>query len=308
LERIEDGAFQNCTSLTQINIPERVVHIGIGVFSENKFLTEINVHKYNRQYSSEEGALFNANKTEIIAFPSANGTVTIPASVTSIGNSAFYNCTALDNVVFEEESHIIIIGDNAFYNCMNLKSITIPKSLFRISEEAFYNCVNLSNVIFDDESQLRIISDGAFFNCNSLNNIILPQFTSNIGNYAFLNCESLESIIIPQRVTVINSNAFGGCKNLSSVLFDENSRLETIGESAFAYTGITEITIPQRVTTINEAAFYYCENLTSLTFENGSQIQNIAAAVFYGCPEDIKIYAPRRFTVPARAFENWLDR
>ena len=134
---IDNLAFWGCTSLTSITIPSSVTSIGNLAFWDCTSLTNITVDANNPNYSSENGILYNKVKTTLIAYPSASGSVSIPSSVTSIGDDAFFDCTSLTSITIP--SSVTSIGDNAFYGCSSLTSITIPSSVISIGHETFYN-------------------------------------------------------------------------------------------------------------------------------------------------------------------------
>ena len=157
--------------------------------------------------------------------------ITIPASVTSIGSYAFYNCNLTGITI---PAGVTSIGDRAFAYCKSLTGITIPAGVTSISDGAFSNCTNLTSVTFAEDSQLKTIGAYAFYYCTSLTSILtIPAGVTSIGDHAFDHCSSLiGSLTIPAGVT-------------------------TIGIYAFAYcTGFTDITIPAGVTTIGSSAFY----------------------------------------------------
>ena len=107
------GAFFRCSSLTSVTIPDSVTNIDIGAFVGCSSLTSIEVGKNNAEYSSEDGVLFSKNKTELIRFPAGkNGYYTIPDNVTSIADTAFYDCSSLTRVTIPDS--VTTIGDWAF--------------------------------------------------------------------------------------------------------------------------------------------------------------------------------------------------
>ena len=124
---IGEYAFQRCISLTSITIPESVTSIGDQSFVNCDSLTTIEVDSANTTYSSEDGVLFNKDKTILIRYPKGNTrtSYTIPSSVTSIGDSAFRGCSSLTSVDFEENSQLTSIDDEAFSYCSRLTTITI---------------------------------------------------------------------------------------------------------------------------------------------------------------------------------------
>ena len=138
-------AFVGCTSLTNINIPESVTNIGkgaFGSFGNNAGLTTITVDKNNKNYTSVDDVLYDKNKSELVIYPKCkSGEYTIPNSVTSIGESAFEDCTKLTNINIPDS--VRSIGDFAFCGCTNLASISIPDSVTDIGEYAFLRCENL---------------------------------------------------------------------------------------------------------------------------------------------------------------------
>jgi len=122
------NAFRNLKNLTSITIPASVTSIGGGTFKGSTNLTRITVDAGNPYYSSEGGILYNKEKNEIIAYPSASGSITIPAGVWSIGNAAFEGCTGLTGVIIHES--VYSISNYAFGECTNIKTITTPVSAY----------------------------------------------------------------------------------------------------------------------------------------------------------------------------------
>ena len=131
--------------------------------------------------------------------------VTIPNSVTSIGVSAFGKCTSLTSV--KMGNSVTSIGDYTFYNCTNLTSITIPDSVTNIGDYAFYECISLTSVKIGNS--VTSIGFVAFKDCASLTSVIIGNSVTSIGDWAFENCTSLKSVTIPSSVTKIDFEAFG---------------------------------------------------------------------------------------------------
>ena len=163
--------------------------------------------------------------------------IVIEQGVTSIGISAFKNCTNLTNVTISDS--VTSIKNEAFSNCTSLTNIEIPKSVTSIGWNGFSNCKSLNNINLPNS--ITSIGWYAFSNCTNINNIKIPNSVTNIGCYLFYNCTSLTSISIPNSITSIGACAFSGC------------------------TSLTRITIPDSVTIIEEYVFTDCTSLTSIT-------------------------------------------
>ena len=143
---IGENAFAWCVGLKSVTIPNSVTHIGVAAFAACKNLEAINVQFENSYYSSIEGILYDKNVTELISFPGAKTSVTIPNSVTSIGENAFHYCGALTSVTIP--ASVISIGKEAFLDCSGLTSVTIPNSVTYIGGAAF-KCCDALKVIYN---------------------------------------------------------------------------------------------------------------------------------------------------------------
>ena len=160
---IEYNAFYDCTGLTSITIPDSVTNIKDNTFSDCTGLTSITVDKNNENYSSRDGVLFNKDQTTLIQYPAGNqrDTYIIPDSVTSIGGSAFSDCTGLTSITIP--GSVTSIEEHAFYGCTGLTSITIPDSVTNIGSAAFYGCKGLTDVYYSGtEAEWKKIAIGAF--------------------------------------------------------------------------------------------------------------------------------------------------
>ena len=213
--RIDGQAFVDCISLINITIPKGVTSIGRYVFVGCSSLTSIDVSENNNIYSSEEGVLFNKEKTELICCPEGKkGLYVIPDSVTEIGLSAFYGCR-LTSVTIPEG--VTSIGNSAFKYCSSLTNITIPEGVTRIEYEVFFGCSSLKNITIPEG--VTYIAMYAFYDCSSLTSITIPEGVTSIGDYAFYGCSSLTNITIPEGVTSIGNYAFYGCSSLKDVYY-----------------------------------------------------------------------------------------
>lgn len=133
--------------------------------------------------------------------------VTIPNSVTSIGNGAFACCSGLTSVTIPNS--VTSIGGFAFACCSGLTSMTIPNSVTNIGGSAFFCCTGLTSVTIPNS--VTSIESSAFWGCSGLTSVKIPDSVTSIGQGAFENCSSLRSVTIPDSVTTLGSSAFDGC-------------------------------------------------------------------------------------------------
>ena len=144
---IEFDAFAGCTSLTSITIPNRVTEIGSGAFGGCDSLTAITVASGNSVYSSQDGVLYNKDKTTLIQYPGGKtGAFTIPNSVTRIEQFAFSGCSSLTGITIPDS--VTTIEWQAFFSCDSITSVTIPSSVTWIQGHAFSYCTSLNSVTF----------------------------------------------------------------------------------------------------------------------------------------------------------------
>lgn len=139
--------------------------------------------------------------------------VTLPKTITKIGNEAFSSCEALEEINFPDG--LMEIGEAAFANCRKLTEISLPDSVKTITK-AFAGCLALRSVRLSEG--LSEIGDYAFSNCRQLAEIKLPAGIQSIGVWAFARCAELEEIVIPDGVTEIKKQAFMECGKLKTVV------------------------------------------------------------------------------------------
>ena len=212
-------------------------------------------------------------------------------------------------VIVPDDLGITSIGDSAFYDCYRLEEITIPKGVISIGKSAFSDCEKLSSVFLPDT--LTMIADRAFNNCARLTQVKIPGKVVSIGDYAFNNCNILSFISIPKSVTSIGYQAFGGCPNLISITIPDS--VTEIGGSLLIGSGITtpviakngqilcfvptsleSYKIPGSVKKINGGAFSGCSNMASLAIPDSvTEIGNMA---FYGCSRLTGVQIPDSVT------------
>jgi hypothetical protein len=187
------GAFSACTKLTNITIPNGVTNIEEAAFSNCTSLVTINVEVSNSAYTSENGVLYNKNKTVLHTYPAGktDKSFTIPNTVTGIGFEAFLGCASLASVTIPNS--VTTIGPAAFSSCTSLTSITIPNSVTTIENyNAFWGCTSLTSLVIGNK--VTSIGGGSFHGCTSLASVTIPNSVTSIGDQAFLDCASLTSV------------------------------------------------------------------------------------------------------------------
>ena len=168
------------------------------------------------------------------------------------------------------EDGVTSIRNSAFYDCNSLTSITIPNSVTSIGAYAFSNCYYLTNITIPNS--VTSIENYAFRACSSLTSITIPDSVTSIGALAFYDCDSLTSITISNSVTSIGERAFAYCSSLTSITIPDS--VTSIGAYAFSDCwDLTSITIPDSVTTIGESAFNACSSLTTISLSCKSSLK-----------------------------------
>lgn len=210
--------------------------------------------------------------------------VTLPNNLTSIGNSAFYNCTGLIGGLTIPDS-VITIEDYAFYNCNGFMGLlTIGASVQTIGNYAFYNCRNFTGSIVIPNSVVTI-GNYAFYGSTAYwGTLTLGENVRTIGNYAFYGCNGLVGdIVIPNSVTTIGEYAFYDCHSFGGTLTLGNS-VTSIGNNAFreCYNLTGNLVIPNSVTAIGSDAFRNCYGFAG-TLSLGNSLVTIGNHAFYNC-------------------------
>ena len=267
---IGDKAFYRCKSLTTLVLPDNVVSLGESVFYNCSSLTsltlskkltafdgamvdycsalaEINVSTDGTgvNFSSQDGVLYNADKTVLVMYPGARTETefTLPATVKSIASMAFGNNSNLELVVLP--AGLEKIEDNAFYYATALKTVSIPNTVTYIGARAFRNCSKLATITFVDGGNEALV----------------------IGDYAFYYTSALGSIALPERLAALGNNAFDN-SGISAIEFGGN-KLMTLGNNVFSNTNLVEVTLPDGIVTIGDQLFYGSSDLKKVTFGDG---------------------------------------
>ena len=234
--------------------------------------TENNVSATESESEADEKGFVIENGV-LIKYVGTDTKITIPNDVTSIGNSAFENCSNITSVSIPNT--VTSIGKWAFRNCSNVTNINIPDSVTTIGMDAFTSCSSLANISIPNS--VISMGDYTFSGCSALASVSLPDSIPAINDGMFSGCSALADIRIPESVTAIGAWAFSGCRSLTSIRIPDN--VEMIGSEAFCNcSALTSIIIPNSVTIIGGGefnAFLGCDSVT-IYGEEGSYAQKFA--------------------------------
>ena len=309
-------AFQGCTKLESIIIPDGVVELESNVFSFcpiktvsiGKGLTDLDptafdfctslesfeVSEENPVFSSEDGVLFNKDKTKLIQYPIGNKRTeyAVPEGVKIIESESFMDASALMNITLPES--VTYIGGNPFGGTGFFENeANWTDGLFYIND------IYLISASADDKFSgtyevkdgTKVIAGAAFIPCEDLTSIIIPASVISVGEAA-LRCEELSEIIVDEKseyLTSIDGVLF--TKDMSEIVcypmrkgetsYEIPSGVKKIAKHAFVVTSLTEIVIPEGVTEIDEYAFATSQTLSKVTFPDS--LISIGYCAFYHC-------------------------
>ena len=289
VKKLEKGAFDKQTKLRNVRLGSSVDTIEEGAFGGNQNLTAFDVDLLNPNYTSDDGVIYNADKTELVLFPGGKGGeyTTLPTT-TKIRRRAFYYnnvlakvnfnkdlevidgdafqaTTELKNITFEAPARVKSIGTFAFQGS-GLTELNIPASLQTVDWSAF-GFSKLKKITVADGSQLQSINKEAFNGCKDLEEFTFEGSSTlnKIQKDAFSGDDKLKSFLIPEKVTVLERGAFNGASGLETITFKQPATMTIIGEGAFqGAQALKKIELPSTVTTISKDAFNTCSSLTEI--------------------------------------------
>ena len=316
---VEGGAFRDCSRLRRVVNLEYAKYIGKRAFAGCRSLVDYRLpadfnacsklhilyagqFKLGIQADSISLRQYTGTDTEIVlpewltelgphafAYCRSLKRITIPDSVTAIGEAAFEDCTALTEVALPKG--LTNLGMRAFKGCRSLSSITIPDSVTAIGEAAFEDCTALTEVALP--KGLTNLGMRAFKGCRSLSSITIPDSVAAIGKAAFEGCTALTEVVLPQGLTTLGEGAFGCCSALNSI--DLPDQLEKIPNYTFSCCyGLQSVRFPAALTEIGEAAFKRCKALRSVVLPDG--LKTLESFAFQYCSQLEEVALPGTLT------------
>ena len=245
--------------------------------------------------------------------------ITLPQSITQIGEHAFSRCSGLTSIIIPES--VTYIGENAFSNCTGLTSISIPNSVTFIGPKAFMGCIGLTSITVEKENSRYhsvnncIVETQTNTLISGCGNSVIPEYITRIDECAFARFTNLASISIPKNVTSIGYDAFDSCdaviRNMNGVHYVDNwvvgcdddlrsgsynisidlSGAIGIADEVFSDChNLVDVVIPSSVEHMGESVFGGCSNLANVTLSEG--IKNISNGTFKNCSSLISITIP----------------
>ena len=209
---INDYAFKNCTSLTELKLPKELEHVGGAAFLGCINLNRISVDN-NQHFKVIDGNLYSKNEKILkIYLPSkTDNFFEVPFGIEEIDDYAFVENKYLTKVILCDG--LKNINNNAFNNCESLEAVEFPQGLDFIGSFSFYNCKKLKTVYLPETVKKLGIS--SFENCTSLEEVKLPSQMLYIDNGAFSDCINLKTIYISSDVERMGYDVFKNCSNLT---------------------------------------------------------------------------------------------
>ncbi len=229
-ETIGRNLFYGVNTLKEIYIPSKLSSIGSEFSYCTQGLENIYVSEDNPNFSTDDGILFNKDKTLLIAYPAAKTgeSYVIPDGVQEVANYAFAYQQYIQNITIPAQ--VASLGDGAFLSMFSLKEITIPETVSEIGyflledctalEKLYFNasiqetkyrmcmgCTSLKEAYFNNP-QIVTLHQRTFMNCTALEKVVLPENLNKIWGYAFKSCSALTHLDYPSTVSYIEAGAF----------------------------------------------------------------------------------------------------
>ncbi len=294
---IEANTFLNCDKLESITITEGVTEIKPGAFIGCTSLSSLDVASIEQWLSFEfascyDSPLFYAGKLSLGG--KEIDEITIPKSITKIPDNAFYRCSNIKSVRFNDT--LTEIGSYAFAGCVNLNSITFPASLTKIGTASFTNCTSIESLTIGEN--VTEIGEYAFNLNSSLKTLTFSANVTTLPEAIFREC-GLSSVTITSAIDTVSESSFSGSNRIKTVkaplnvieILNKESLVnvtildgEAIQNELFVDAkNLTEIALPSSIKTIGNNSFYGCYELRSVSIPEDSELESIKDFAFADC-------------------------
>ena len=336
LLNVSPKSFRNCANLKSVYISKSVRYISDEwVFYGCSNLVSIEVDSENECYSSQDGVLYNKEKTTLIAAPGKIEECNVPSTVKTIGNYAFSQCKNLKKVNIPEG--VTDIKNRAFEDCSSLSNVILPNTLKNIDLYAFSSTAISGELVIPDS--VESIGNSSFSHCKNISKVIIGNSlktiseTSSINYNAFVYCSNLKEfevksgnsyfssqdgilyskdksklilapygyevndLYIPNSVKEIGEYSFMSCSKIKGSLYLPEE-LKSIGRSSFSGCGISgEANIPSSVTSIDQTSFSGVENVIKINVDSNNLNYSSQDGILYNKDKTELIKAPRGLTI-----------
>jgi hypothetical protein len=269
-----------------------------GVFEDNIGLYDFSLTEAKEVHIEQTVDIddFEIVEDELVQYTGQAQIVKVPEGITTIGASAFWNCTSVEEIILPHT--LERLGGDSFYYCTNLNKVNIPEKVRIMGNDPFAGCPNLD---IENHSKYFVIENGILYNRKKDNLVhypinkednefVVPNSVICLGKHCFFNCNNLEKIVIPPSVIRFENNPFSGCEKLNL----ENHSSHYVIENGVIYnefkttiigclnsTEIEEFVVPEEVTLISRNSFWNCKNIKKIILTKN--INRIGYNPFAGC-------------------------
>ncbi len=322
VESLGNRAFYYCSNLESITLSEKLQNFDGGMIERCTSLKEILVEDGNAFFFSDNGVLYNAEKTTLVVYPvnREDTAYTVLSTVTVIEEKAFENNTKLVEVILP--NGLVEIKYSAFSYATALTTVVIPNTVELIDENAFGGCSSLTNLSFEKGGDTPLVIGKYGFQNSGVRSVELPARVAVLDHYVFYYSElesikfapnsqltnlgdqvfqstNLVSVVLPDGIISIGDSTFIGCAKLESVVFGEG--LISIGDTTFEKgynqpTSLKSVYFPASLKTMGINTFKECTSLEEVIFAPNSQLEKLPTGTFY-------LSSIKEFTVPASVTE-----
>ena len=276
IENIQSFAFSQCTSLTSVKFPSSLRQIYGSAFSETTALQTVT---FNDGLDGIGSSAFSG---------SGLTTVTLPNSLTYLGDYAFSSCKDLASISIG--TGITEIPYNCFTGCNALTSVDLPEHVTSIGGGAYSYCNGLVSITLP--GSIQTVGASAFASCSNLEEVVIPDNVTTLGEKAFQYDSKLKYVQIGKGITTLEKDLFNSCESLSSVELSEG----LTAVKAFVFedcSSLKTVTFPSTLTTLSESTSFGWspESLYFLGTQPATG-ERSTDEPFYGLYDKTKVYVP----------------